>query len=413
MTISFGQDTLCQVNRLLRLVLAASLMAAAPSVQAKTSYLGTWGGIYPASLSDNNAACALCHTDISGGSLNPYGVDIRDSDAGAITNRIDDVEGEDSDSDPTGSDNITEINANTQPGWTTATMIPDIVGDADPVVNQAPTADAGGPYNGTAEQQVTFDGSGSDDADGTITAYDWTFGDGNTGTGVSPVHTYAAPGTYDVTLVVTDDDGAESDPSATTANIEPAPEDPVADPNGPYTGTEGVAVVFDGSASFDPDGGVITQYDWDFGDGNTGIGVAPSHTYAADGLYTVTLTVVDDEGAVSAPAETTAQIESDQDSDGIADSQDNCILVANGPLIPDAGGNSQLDTDGDNYGNICDPDFDNNLVVGASDLAYFKPKYFSGDPLADLNGDGVVAGADLAILKVMFFGPPGPSGLAP
>ena len=413
MTILLSKKTLFLVNRLLMPLLAAALMAAAPSVHAQRSYPGTWGGIYPASQSDNNAACALCHVDISGGDLNPYGVDIQDSSAGNISARIVDVEGEDSDNDPTGSDNITEINANTQPGWTADTVIPDIDGDADPVVNQAPIADANGPYFGTAEQQVAFDGSGSDDPDGTITAYDWTFGDGNVGTGESPVHTYAAPGTYDVTLVVTDNDGEPSAPSATTASIEPAEEDPVADPNGPYTGTEGVAVDFDGSASFDPDGGVITQYDWDFGDGNTGIGVAPSHTYTADGSYTVTLTVVDDEGAVSAPAETTAEIALDTDGDGIADAQDNCILVANGPLIPDEGGNSQLDTDGDNYGNICDPDLDGNLIVNASDLALFKAVFFTSDPDADLNGNGIVNAADLAILKTFFFKPPGPSGLVP
>ena len=62
---------------------------------------------------------------------------------------------------------------------------------------------------------------------------------------------------------------------------------------------------------------------------------------------------------------------------------------------------------------ICDPDFDNNLVVNASDLAFFKTKFFSSDPDADLNGDSVVNAADLAILKTMFFKPPGPSGLVP
>lgn len=109
---------------------------------------------------------------------------------------------------------------------------------------------------------------------------------------------------------------------------------------------------------------------------------------------------------------TTVQVV-DTDGDGILDDADNCILVANGPNEPDAGGNIQLDTDSDGYGNICDPDFDNNLVVNASDLAYFKTKFFSSDPDADLNGDGVVNAADLAILKTMFFKPPGPSGLVP
>ena len=88
---------------------------------------------------------------------------------------------------------------------------------------------------------------------------------------------------------------------------------------------------------------------------------------------------------------------------------DNCIDVANGPLIPDAGGNSQRNTDGDEYGNYCDPDFDNDLTINAADLAYMKTHFFTGDPDADLNGDGSVNAADLATLKRMFFAPPGPS----
>lgn len=101
--------------------------------------------------------------------------------------------------------------------------------------------------------------------------------------------------------------------------------------------------------------------------------------------------------------------ELDLDGDGICDGEDNCILVANGPLSLDAGGNIQLDTDGDGYGNICDPDLDNNGVIQAADLALFKPLYFSSDPDADFDGNGVVQAADLAIIKTMYFGSPGPS----
>jgi len=53
-----------------------------------------------------------------------------------------------------------------------------------------------------------FDASGSDDPDGTIATYEWSFGDGNTGSGVIANHTYAVAGTYAVVLTVTDDDGA-------------------------------------------------------------------------------------------------------------------------------------------------------------------------------------------------------------
>ncbi len=162
-------------------------------------------------------------------------------------------------------------------------------------VNQPPTADAGGPYSGTAGVAVQFDGSGSSDPDGTIASYAWEFGDGNTGTGVNPSHTYAAAGSYTVTLTVTDDVGASAS-ATTTAQIAPAgqPQPPVADAGGTYTGTVNVAVQFDGSGSSDPDG-MIMSYAWDFGDGGTGAGINPMHTYTAAGSYTVVLTVTDND----------------------------------------------------------------------------------------------------------------------
>ena len=54
----------------------------------------------------------------------------------------------------------------------------------------------------------TFDATASTDADGSITSYAWTFGDGGAGTGVQPAHPFAAAGTYGVTLQVTDNGGA-------------------------------------------------------------------------------------------------------------------------------------------------------------------------------------------------------------
>ena len=92
------------------------------------------------------------------------------------------------------------------------------------------------------------------------------------------------------------------------------------------------------------------------------------------------------------------------DGDGVPDELDNCTVQPNW---------CQRDTDSDNYGNYCDPDFDNNLIVSASDLAYLKSVFFTDDPDGDLNGDGTVGAADLAILKQYFFKPPGPSWLVP
>ena len=52
-----------------------------------------------------------------------------------------------------------------------------------------------------------FDASGSYDIDGQIVSYEWDFGDGTAGSGETLAHVYQAPGTYMVTLTVTDDDG--------------------------------------------------------------------------------------------------------------------------------------------------------------------------------------------------------------
>ena len=60
----------------------------------------------------------------------------------------------------------------------------------------------------TSELEVAVDGSSSADEDGTIASYTWDFGDGTTDTGATTSHTYDENGTYDVSLTVTDDDGA-------------------------------------------------------------------------------------------------------------------------------------------------------------------------------------------------------------
>ena len=86
------------------------------------------------------------------------------------------------------------------------------------VTNFTPEAKAGHRVRGLPGVPVQFNGSQSFDADGTIVSYAWDFGDGSTGAGSQVSHAYAAPGTYTVTLTVTDDQGA-SGTGTTTATI--------------------------------------------------------------------------------------------------------------------------------------------------------------------------------------------------
>jgi PKD repeat protein len=73
----------------------------------------------------------------------------------------------------------------------------------------------------------------------------------------------------------------------------PGNQPPVADADGPYIGCEGQANGFDGSGSYDNDGTIIS-YLWDFGDGETSTDPNPTHMYDQDGIYSVSLTVTDD-----------------------------------------------------------------------------------------------------------------------
>ena len=90
----------------------------------------------------------------------------------------------------------------------------------------------------------------------------------------------------------------------------------------------------------------------------------------------------------------------DSDGDGIPDDLDNCRLTPNP---------NQEDTDGDNYGNICDCDLNNDDQVGPSDFGLFKSAWFStpGDPNwnpdADFDVNGAVGPSDFGIFKQRWF----------
>jgi PKD repeat protein len=165
-----------------------------------------------------------------------------------------------------------------------------------PVAAFAPVAPVG-----NAPLTIFFDAAASTDPDGTIANYAWDFGDGSSGTGITPWHTYYAAGNYTVTLIVTDNLGATN---SISTNILVYP--PNVAPTASFTtsATSGLAplvVSFNAASSMDGDG-TITNYAWDFGDGTTASGpssthLVQTHTYSAVGIYTAQLTVTDNYGA--------------------------------------------------------------------------------------------------------------------
>ena len=140
----------------------------------------------------------------------------------------------------------------------------------------------------------------SADADGTIAAYAWSFGDGGTSSAASPTHSYAAPGgSFKVTMVVTDDAGGAATLSrklvVSTDSVSPVVSTGNLAPVAAFSVTcTGLACLFtDQSTDPDPGDSVVSRT-WNFGDGQTSTLPNPYHIYAAPGgQFTVTLSVQD------------------------------------------------------------------------------------------------------------------------
>ena len=114
-------------------------------------------------------------------------------------------------------------------------------------------------------------------------------------------------GSYTASVKVSDNGSPSlSDTKSFSITVNETNRAPVANAGGPYTGSVGTAISFNGSGSSDPDGDALT-YAWTFGDASTGSGATPSHAYAATGTYTVSLTVTDP-GLLTGTASTTATI---------------------------------------------------------------------------------------------------------
>lgn len=175
------------------------------------------------------------------------------------------------------------------------------------IVNLAPTAAFSlTPSPATRRDVVKFTDESTDD--GTIVARLWEFGDGATSDIQNPEHQYAAKGDFTIRLTVTDNGGltGTAEHTITVGNAVPiaafsfAPESPSA----------GEVVTFTNESTDDAE---IVACFWEFGDGATSVGHNPTHAYAASGVFTVRLTVIDD--------------------DSVADSAEHSVEVVNTPPV--------------------------------------------------------------------------------
>lgn len=147
-----------------------------------------------------------------------------------------------------------------------------------------------------------FDATGSTDPDDELgeSGFEWRFGDGGRASGRMASHSYEKAGTYNVTLTVTDDDGA-ANTSILPVRITNQP--PVPDFQLPVNVTCNRTFTLDASKSRDPDGSLVS-FRWEFDDGTAVSGPVVSRAFAFPGMRTVTLVVTDDDGATGRLAKT-------------------------------------------------------------------------------------------------------------
>jgi KaiC/GvpD/RAD55 family RecA-like ATPase/PKD repeat protein len=152
------------------------------------------------------------------------------------------------------------------------------------------------PISPVVGEVVTFNAFTSTPDGGSLVAYRWDFGDNTSIVETDSIanHTYVKHGNYNVTLNVTDSEGLWSIASKNVTVLAP----PIAlFTYLPSTPVPNESIIFDASTSYDPDGTVI-DHAWNFGDGNTTVTSSKviSHVYAEHGNYSVTLTIVDNDG---------------------------------------------------------------------------------------------------------------------
>ena len=180
-----------------------------------------------------------------------------------------------------------KLTASNAAGPNTKTMVGYITVASQPVASFSATQ-----TTGPAPLGVSF----TDTSTNSPTSWLWDFGDpasgsvNNTSSLQNPSHTYNTDGTYTVTLTATNVGGSNSITQSAYITVATPPT-----ANFTATPTSGLAplpVQFNDTSTNNP-----TAWSWDFGDSATSLDQNPSHTYTADGTYTVTLTATNGVGS--------------------------------------------------------------------------------------------------------------------
>ncbi|MFO8130222.1 MAG: PKD domain-containing protein, partial [Bacteroidales bacterium] len=155
---------------------------------------------------------------------------------------------------------------------------------ANKVVNVHPSPIAGFSDSTSCINNQTYFTDLSSGSGSSITSWHWDFDDGNTSALQDPVHEYLSAGTYDVTLIVTNENGCQGEITHSVVVF-----------NRPVAGFTYDTSCVNGTVHFTDVSythtGTINSWYWDFGDGQTAVLQNPDHIYTAAGIYPVTLVI--------------------------------------------------------------------------------------------------------------------------
>ncbi len=230
-------------------------------------------------------------------------------------------------------------------------------------INELPVADAGADQAKNYGEEVTLDASGSSDSDGTIASYEWKEGETVLSTEANFSKIDFAVGEHTITLTVTDDGGAINTDTVVVA-INGLP---VADAGADQAKNLGEEVTLDASGSSDSDG-TIASYEWKDGATVLSTEVSFSKSDFAVGEHTITLTVIDDNGATDT---------------------DTVVVTINALPVADAGADQTvnfseevtLDASGssDSDGTIASYQWKEGTTVLSTDISFSKSDFTLGE----------------------------------